>query len=91
MTSFDKRRGERSCIHCQIEYLLDTFTGGESFEGIIDNVSEYGVCLITSYPLKEGQEIAIKEDLGLPSKTAIVCWVEKHDEGHYTVGLDFIK
>ena len=91
MTSFDRRRDERSCVHCQIEFLSDTFAGSERFEAIIDNISECGICLITAYPLKEGQEITITETLDLPHKTATVCWIEKYDEGHYKVGLDFIK
>jgi hypothetical protein len=73
-----------------VEYVLDPFNADEVFEGTIDNISESGMCLLTSQSLTEGQEITIKSLLFLPSQTAVVCWVEPGDN-EYKIGLKFLK
>ncbi len=69
--------------------MLDPFKADEIFEGTIDNISESGMCIVTSEALTEGQEITIKSLLFLPSQTAVVCWVEPRDNS-YKVGLKFL-
>lgn len=87
MPSFYSSQFDRSIINCTIEFFLD-LSSQEIFEGVIDNISEAGICLITSNPLEEGQEIIIKTDIFLPSHSALVCWVKSHETA-YKVGLKF--
>ena len=87
MPSFYSSQFDRSIINCTIEYFLD-LNSQETFEGIIDNISEAGICLITSNHLEDGQEIIIKTDIFLPSHSAQVCWVRPHEDA-YKIGLKF--
>jgi hypothetical protein len=87
MPSFYSSQFDRSIINCTIEYFLD-LSSQETFEGVIDNISEAGICLITPIQLEEGQEIIIKTDIFLPSHSAQVCWIKKHEDA-YKVGLKF--
>ncbi len=89
MTSFYTNKYERVFLDCKIDFVLDLITD-EIFEGIIDNISESGLCLITSKLLDQGQEIIIRSLIYLPSQTAAVCWIKPHDDVSYKVGLKFI-
>jgi hypothetical protein len=90
MSLFYSSKHDRCYVNSQVEYVLDPFNVNEIFEGIIDNISESGLCIVTSQCLTEGQEITIKSLLFLPSQTAVVCWVEPQDNA-YKVGLKFLK
>jgi len=88
MTSFYSSKYERSYVDCTVEFFLD-LSSKELYEGFIENHSEAGFCLITSEPLKKGQEITLKTDIYLPSHSAYVCWVEQRDDGSYKTGMKF--
>jgi hypothetical protein len=88
MSLFYSAKHDRCYMNSSVEYVLDPFNTDEIFEGTIDNISESGMCLLTSHPLTEGQEITIKSLLFLPSQTAVVCWTEPQNDG-YRVGLKF--
>jgi hypothetical protein len=90
MPLFYSAKHDRCYVNSPVEYVLDPFNADEIFEGTIDNISESGMCLVTSQSLTEGQEITIKSLLFLPSQTAVVCWIEHEDNG-YKVGLKFLK
>jgi hypothetical protein len=89
MSLFYSAKHDRCYVNSPVEYVLDPFSADEVFEGTIDNISESGMCLITSRPLREGQEITIKSLLFLPSQTAVVCWIEPQDDS-YRIGLKFV-
>ena len=89
MSLFYSAKHDRCYVNSPVEYMLDPLNADEIFEGTIDNISESGMCLVTSKALTEGQEITIKSLLFLPSQTAVVCWVEPQD-GSYKVGLKFV-
>lgn len=88
---FDQRRQERFDISCRIEYLADSIASDTTSDGIAINVSNYGLCLLTSHPLQEGQTITIKNifTIPLPAESATVVWVEKYDALYYKIGLAF--
>ena len=88
MSLFYSAKHDRCYMNSSVEYVLDPFNADEIFEGTIENISESGMCLLTSHALTEGQEITIKSLLFLPSQTAVVCWTETQDDG-YRVGLKF--
>ena len=88
--SFERRERFRneSFETKKIEYalgILDT----ETFEGVVINSSDTGLCLLISNPLTVGQEIMVQDEIYGSYKTAKVQWIEKEDEGQYKVGLIF--
>lgn len=89
MTSFYTNKYERTFLDCRIEYVFD-MQCGDTCEGIIDNISEAGFCLVTQTPLHEGQEITLRSILYFPSQTAIVCWVTQDENDCYRAGMKFI-
>ena len=89
MSLFYSAKHGRSVVNCAIEYVLDPLNPEEGFQGVIENISESGFCLLTSQALDIGQEITIKSLLYLPSSAARVCWVKTEEKG-YRAGLEFI-
>ena len=88
--SFERREHFRneSFETRKIEYtlgILDT----ETFEGLVINTSDTGLCLLISNPLNIGQEILVEDEIYGSYKTATVKWIEKVDEKQYKVGLIF--
>ena len=90
MTSLEKRRDSRSYIITTVEYTVGSPTLDEIFDGIIANISESGICLLTPNPLSKGQKITIKNNISPFSRTAIVCWSEKYNHFYYKTGLEFL-
>ena len=88
--TFDQRKDERFDLPCDIEYVLNPLATDEIFAGVAINISTSGICLLVSNTLYIGQEITIISVLPIPSQTATVRWIEKHEEDHYKVGLEFV-
>jgi c-di-GMP-binding flagellar brake protein YcgR len=90
-TSFERRGFFRHEIleTRKIEYSLSAFDT-ETFEGVVLNISDTGICLLISNRFSIGQEITLKDfDIYGSYKTATVQWIEKADRRHYKVGLIF--
>ena len=89
--SFERRVEERHSFSdmVEIEYVLDPFTDSETFKGSLVNISETGLCLLTTHLLKVGEEITINSMINTPSQIAVVQWIEKYDDDYYKVGLIF--
>jgi c-di-GMP-binding flagellar brake protein YcgR len=91
--SFERREYFRPEIFetRKIEYALGAFDT-ETFEGLVLNISDSGICLLVSNRFSIGQEITLKDfDIYGSSKTATVQWIEKADKRHYKIGLIFLK
>lgn len=88
MSSFYSSKHDRCPIDCSVEFCLD-LSSQETFEGFIENISESGMCLITTKHLDIGQYLTINTNFFLPSHTASVCWTEQNDDGSYKYGLKF--
>ena len=89
-SSFERRKRFREEIEepRKIEYASGFFDT-ETFEASVVNISDTGLCLLTSRPLNIGEEITIKDDVPDSPRTAKVQWIEKAEEGRYKVGLTF--
>jgi PilZ domain len=87
----ERRRYRRSIFPSTIEYEIRAQASGEKFKGVAVNISESGLCLYTSDVLEEGQEIAIKSVLPVPSRAASVRWIKSLNEDLCKVGLMFVK
>ena len=61
--------------------------------GISFDISEGGLGMVTSYPLKTGDVVTFEASIKVndhSAKTAIVRWAEKLGGEQYRVGLSFI-
>lgn len=88
MSSFYSSKHDRCPIDCSVEFCLD-LSSQETFDGFIENISESGMCLITTKHLDIGQALTINTNIFLPSHTASVCWIEQNNDGSYKFGLKF--
>jgi len=97
---FDQRRKDRQ-EHSgdSVEYSLNPYFKGGLFEADVINVSETGICFLSSNPLTVGQQIILSNFMSISSQTAVVIWVELYDEMYpadnsdnvvYKIGLRFI-
>jgi hypothetical protein len=90
MTAFDKRRHSRDNTISVVQYVLNRLHSEEIFDGVIANISESGVCLLTTDPLSKGQDITIKNKISATSQTATVRWSTKYHDLYYKAGLELI-
>jgi len=88
--SSEKRRHERRDTVIPIEYLVDRLNTDEAFEGVVADVSESGFCLLTAIPLREGQNIEIKNNMPLSFRSASVRWIRNDSALYNKVGLEFV-
>jgi hypothetical protein len=88
--SSEKRRHERRNTVIPIEYLVDRLNTDDAFEGVVADVSESGLCLLTSCPLREGQKIEIKNNELPALRSASVRWIRNDSELYNKVGLEFV-
>lgn len=99
MSFFDQRKDERYDLHeRKVEYALSPFDT-EILEADILNISETGLCLLSSNYMPVGQEITIKNLMPFSSRTARVMWIEEYDNNFhlnnsdevlFKIGLTFI-
>jgi hypothetical protein len=90
MSEFDKRRHSRDDTISAVQYVLNRLHSEEIFDGVIANISESGVCLLTTDPLNKGQDITIKNKIPATSQTATVRWSSKYHNLYYMAGLELI-
>ena len=83
------RRHGRSNYLGTIRYCLNPHSDGRVLIGSGIDVSESGMCMFSSYPLKKDQGIIIKSKLPVPHQRAKVRWVKELGENWYQVGLEF--
>ena len=90
MTAVDKRRHRRADTISAVQYVTSLFHTDEIFDGVISNISESGVCLLTTNPLSKGQDITIKNKIPATPRTATVRWSTKYHDLYYKAGLELI-
>ena len=92
MALFDQRKEERYELTSKIEYIIDSISSNGAIEGVLENISTTGFCMITPWPLKKWQEISIKDGPdSLSAHSATVCWIEPYRDGCYKIGLEFCR
>jgi hypothetical protein len=89
MLSEEKRKHRRTDMSCFIEYSRESSADNTS-NGVITNMSESGICLLTPKLLKEGENILLKSDIGIPHQKATVRWSRQYKNYHYRTGLEFV-
>ena len=89
MSTEDRRKSYRKLLVKAIEYSIVPSSKEETFDGIIANINETGICLLTTKHLPNDQIIMIKNNDYLSEKTATVKWSQPYDTYFYKVGLRF--
>lgn len=84
------RRYGRRNLQRAVYYCLKPRSDEGLLIGSGIDISEFGMSMATSYPLKKGQSVIIKSSLPVPHRRAIVRWVKELNENCYQVGLEFI-
>lgn len=74
-----------------IEYFAEPVTAHETYDGVIVNASESGLCILTTHLLNKGQKIEIKSNGEADSQAAIIRWARHYNSLYYKVGLEFTK
>ena len=87
----EKRRSNRKLVMKTIEYFLIPSIISKTFNGLITDISDSGVCLLTTSQLKDRQRIIIEDKSCSSEKVAIVRWSEKYDDMFYKIGLEFTE
>jgi hypothetical protein len=59
------------------------------FDCIIANISQSGICLLTTDALNNGQAITIKNHVFPSPRTATVRWCKEYNDLYYRSGLEF--
>ena len=86
----DRRRHKRKQTINRIEYAIEPVTTDETFYGVVVNMSETGLCILTSDPLSEGQHIRITDNGKAINQAAVVRWTEKYSDLYYKIGLELL-
>lgn len=87
--SVRRRQHKRSLMIKTVEYSVITSSDNTLSYGIISDMSESGMCLLTTNPLEGGEQVVIKK--GNPfSKIAVVRW-SGIGGLYYKAGLEFVQ
>jgi hypothetical protein len=90
MPFLNRRQCECRYVGKPLEYSMTPSGEDEPFDGILFDISESGLHIITIHPLKEGETISIKSVVTLPSKTAVVRWCKNYHDLYSKIGLKFV-
>lgn len=88
--SIERRKHSRNHVVHPVEYVVGSFTQAQPHDGVVENLSQSGICLITKRSLVQGEEISIINNSSLSSKVASVRWSQNFHSLYYRVGLEFI-
>jgi Tfp pilus assembly protein PilZ len=87
----EHRKSRRNLVLQPIKYFLAPSIIEKNYDGVITDISDSGLCLLTTSPLKDRQRIIMLDKSGLFEKAAIVRWSQKYDDLLYKIGLEFIE
>lgn len=90
MEKSEKRRHKREDIVKAMDYTSYQQSNQLiEFDSFVTNISQSGICLLTTEALKHGQEIKIKDHLVQSLQTATVRWSKEYNGLYYSYGLEF--
>jgi hypothetical protein len=88
---FDKRRHRRRNTVSAVEYDVASLIADETFDGVIVNDSESGLCMLTTTPLLDNEKIILRNAKYSIPQIASVRWINNYNNLYYRVGLEFFK
>jgi hypothetical protein len=87
----DRRTHIRNVSLNSIQFCFDHDSPSQTRMGATVNVSDSGMCLVTSSNLREGECIIIKDELSLLSQKATIRWVRNYQQNFCKAGLMFVE
>jgi len=87
----EDRRSNRKLVMKPIDYFGVPSIIGKHFDGLIMDISDSGVCILTTSHLNDRERIIIEDKSSSSGKLAIVRWSEKYDDMFYKIGLEFTE
>jgi hypothetical protein len=88
----DKRRHKREDMVKAIECTSYQHSNHPiEFDSFVTNISQSGICLVTTEALKNGQEIIVKKRFLPYPRTATVRWGKECNGLYYSYGLEFME
>jgi hypothetical protein len=86
----DKRKHVREYLVKAIECTSYQQSNQQiEFDGVMANISQTGICLLTTEALKNGQEIIIMNHVVTYPRTATIRWSRTCHGLYYRYGLEF--
>jgi hypothetical protein len=85
----EKRLSEREVLIELVHYNPYPFTSDKFLAGLMQNLNSTGLCMITSVPLEEGQEILLKGKVAPNARSAVVRWHQQVANSAFKIGLEF--
>jgi hypothetical protein len=83
----EKRSVPRNAFDCPIEFVIEQDGEHRILAAKVINISDSGLRIYLSYPLSEGQEILINDQLPNGRQRYRVQWSNKILENFFEVGL----
>jgi hypothetical protein len=90
-SGIDRRVHIRNVSLNRVQFCFYHDSPAKTRMGATVNVSDSGMCLITSSQLREGECIIIKNELSLLSQKATIRWVRNYQQNFCKAGLMFIE
>jgi hypothetical protein len=87
----EERSSRRKLVIKPVEYFLIPSIITKTSDGLITDISDSGLCLLTTSQLKDRQRIVIQDKSCSSEKVAIVRWSQKFDDIFYKIGLEFTE
>jgi Tfp pilus assembly protein PilZ len=87
----EERQSKRNPVFQAVQYFLVPSIIEKTYDGVITDISDSGICLLTTSPLKDRQRIIVLDKSHLSERAAIVRWSQKYDDLFYKIGLEFIE
>ena len=87
----EDKRNTRKLVIKPVKYSLIPSVIRNTFDALAIDLSDSGICLLTTSELKNHQRIIIRDNSCSSEKVAVVKWSEQYDDMFYKVGLKFIK
>ena len=85
----ERRRHKRKYLANALECELKEPHQEEIFDCVATNISQSGICLLTTNPIQNGQEVTMKNHIFSSPRTATVRWSEQYQNLYYKAGLEF--
>jgi len=85
----ERRRHKRKYLANAMECELKELQQKEIFDCVAANISQSGICLITTNPLQNGQKVTMKNHIFPSPRTATVRWSEDYKSLYFRAGLEF--
>jgi hypothetical protein len=87
----EKRLSKRETLIelVRFRYIPYPLTSDKFLAGLMQNLNSTGLCMITSVPLEEGQEILLKGKVAPNARTAVVRWHQQVADSAFKIGLEF--